>query len=321
VTDGEEYRQFERTLTNATAQHTGAALDMALDDLGWHDALAADPRTAISLLCELQGAANATSCALGYVFAHALGMATNRGNGIVLPPIGRWDPPGTVDGGDLAVQGIANASLAHEGSALIVTTTGARTVAVSVPTESLALQLVDGMDPDLMWYDARGTSVLADRNVETLAGDWASAVALGRLAVAHELVGTSRAMLELACAHARSRIQFGRTIGSFQAVRHRLAETLVGIETADAMLEAAWLDRLPKTAAMAKSVAGRQARTTARHCQQVLAGIGFTTEHPLHRYIRRSFVLDALLGSTISLTRALGTEVIMTSELPALPLL
>jgi hypothetical protein len=239
----------------------------------------------------------------------------------VLPPIGRWDPPGTVDGGDLAVRGIANASLAHQKSALIVTTIGARTVAVSVPTESLALQLVDGMDPDLAWHDARGTSVLADRSVEPLAGEWPSAVALGRLAVAHELVGASRAMLELACAHARNRIQFGRTIGSFQAIRHRLAEALVGIEMADAMIDAAWLDRLPQTAAMAKSVAGRQARTTARHCQQVLAGIGFTTEHPLHRYIRRSFVLDALLGSAMSLTRALGSEVIMTSELPALPLL
>jgi alkylation response protein AidB-like acyl-CoA dehydrogenase len=70
---------------------------------------------------------------------------------------------------------------------------------------------------------------------------------------------------------------------------------------------------------MAKAVAGRQARTTARHCQQVLAGIGFTTEHPLHHYVRRTLVLDALLGSASSLTRELGTEVVSTSQLPALP--
>ena len=50
---------------------------------------------------------------------------------------------------------------------------------------------------------------------------------------------------------------------------------------------------------MAKAVAGRQARTTARHCQQVLAGIGFTTEHPLHHYVRRTLVLDALLGERL----------------------
>ena len=64
---------------------------------------------------------------------------------------------------------------------------------------------------------------------------------------------------------------------------------------------------------------GRQARTAARHCQQVLAGIGFTTEHPLHHFIRRTLVLDALLGNAPSLTRALGTEVISSSRLPALP--
>ena len=51
------------------------------------------------------------------------------------------------------------------------------------------------------------------------------------------------------------------------------------------------------TAAMAKAIAGRSARTAARHCQQVLAGIGFTTEHALHRYVRRVLVLDELFGS------------------------
>ena len=127
-------------------------------------------------------------------------------------------------------------------------------------------------------------------------------MALGRLAVAHELVGASRAMLELACEHARGRIQFDRPIASFQAVRHRLAETLVAIAMAEAMLDAAWLDRRPDTSAMAKAVAGRQARTAARHCQQVLAGIGFTVEHPFHRYVRRTLVLDALLGTAASLT-------------------
>ncbi len=69
---------------------------------------------------------------------------------------------------------------------------------------------------------------------------------------------------------------------------------------------------------MAKAVAGRQARTTARHCQQVLAGIGFTIEHPLHRYVRRTLVLDALLGSAASLTTSLGTELIDDRQLPPL---
>ena len=69
---------------------------------------------------------------------------------------------------------------------------------------------------------------------------------------------------------------------------------------------------------MAKAVAGRQARTAARHCQQVLAGIGFTVEHPFHRYVRRMLVLDVLLGTSASLTTAFGVELIDRRELPPL---
>ena len=56
----------------------------------------------------------------------------------------------------------------------------------------------------------------------------------------------------------------------------------------------------------------------ARHCQQVLAGIGFTTEHPFHRYFRRAIVLDQLLGAGSLLTAELGTEVLRSRTLPPL---
>jgi alkylation response protein AidB-like acyl-CoA dehydrogenase len=125
-------------------------------------------------------------------------------------------------------------------------------------------------------------------------------------------------MLELARVHALDRIQFGQPIAKFQAVRYRLAETLVAIEAADAVLDAAWLDHAPQTAAMAKATAGRGARVAARHCQQVLAGIGFTTEHPFHRYVKRVLVLEQLLGGTQILTRQLGRDILEEHELPAL---
>jgi alkylation response protein AidB-like acyl-CoA dehydrogenase len=92
----------------------------------------------------------------------------------------------------------------------------------------------------------------------------------------------------------------------------------VAIEAADAVLEAAWLDQAPETAAMAKATAGRGARAAARHCQQVLAGIGFTTEHALHRYVRRILVLEQLLGATRSITRELGADILEHRRLPAL---
>jgi len=125
-------------------------------------------------------------------------------------------------------------------------------------------------------------------------------------------------MLELAREHALGRIQFGQPISAFQAVRHRLADTLVAVEGAEAALAAAWDSRSPEDAAMGKALAGRAALTAARHCQQVIAGIGFTTEHPFHRYFRRVLVLDQILGSARSLTRQLGAELLRTRRLPPL---
>jgi alkylation response protein AidB-like acyl-CoA dehydrogenase len=125
-------------------------------------------------------------------------------------------------------------------------------------------------------------------------------------------------MLQLARDHAVERIQFGQPIARFQAVRHRLADALVAVESADAATGAAWEDGSTLAAAAAKAIAGRNARTVARHAQQVLAGIGFTTEHPLHRYVRRVLVLDGVLGDARSLTRAMGAELLATRHLPPL---
>ena len=299
--DGADRELFDRSLKQATARHTGAALDAELEALGWHDALSADAHTAISLLFAHQGAANVTSSALDQVLAHALGR---DGSAVVLPPLGRWD---SVDG----VNGIATAALGQRETALVVTSS----VAYEVDTAALTQHPIGGIDPSLGLVEVTG-GVTGGREVGPV--DWRAAVALGQLALGHELVGASRRMLELAREHALERIQFGQPIARFQAVRHRLAETLVAIEAADAMLETAWLDHEPQTAAMAKAVAGRSARLAARHCQQVLAGIGFTTEHDLHRYVRRVLVLEQLLGSTRGLTRELGKDIAERRALPAL---
>ena len=95
----------------------------------------------------------------------------------------------------------------------------------------------------------------------------------------------------------------------------------MAVEGASAALDGAWCDRSPVTAALAKAACGHSAATVRRHCQQVLAGIGFTTEHDLHRYVRRSMVLDGLFGSARSITEQLGAEVLARRRLPeVLPL-
>jgi len=143
-------------------------------------------------------------------------------------------------------------------------------------------------------------------------------VAEARVAVGWWLVGGARAMLGLARRHALDRVQFGTPIASFQAVRHRLAETLVAIEGAEATLTLPGADNPDLTALLAKAAAGKAALTAAKNCQQVLGGIGFTAEHDLHRHVERVLVLDGLLGSSRELTRRAGAGLRARGSVPRL---
>jgi hypothetical protein len=301
---GEDLELFVRSLRAATEQHTGDALDAAVAEVGWHDALSFDTRAAVSSLFELQGGACARSSALDRVVAFALGCELPDDTAVIAPPIGRTDPP-MREGG---VQGFATSA---RGSYLVVSSDGAAVLDAG----ELSSWPVHGLDPELGLVEVSGAVTVADAAAPV---DWTEGVRLAQLALAHELVGVSRRALALAREHALERIQFDQPIAKFQAVRHRLAETLVAIETAVAVLDAAWLDPTPVAAAMAKATAGRSARVAAKHCQQVLAGIGFTTEHDLHRYLRRIWTLDQLFGSSAVLTKRLGEQLLASRELPPL---
>lgn len=143
-------------------------------------------------------------------------------------------------------------------------------------------------------------------------------LAAGRHALGWWLVGICRAMLSLARQHALDRVQFGRPVASFQAIRHRLAETLVAVEGAEATLLAATAEPEDLGFLLAKAAAGQAALIAARHCQQVLGGIGFTAEHELHRHVKRSLVLDGMLGSTRELTREAGAVLRTKGSAPRL---
>jgi alkylation response protein AidB-like acyl-CoA dehydrogenase len=308
---------FEGGVRSATETTDGAALDSALVDLGWRDALEADRPTAVSVLFESLGATTSSSAALDWLLATALGAdADGPDVAVVLPSLGRSDAPGRLDGDWCVVEGLGTAALDHCDTTLVVAQTpdGAATFAVELGL--LTRRPVQGLDPALGLFEVIGEFETTWAALPA-AAEWPAAAALGQLALGHELVGAGRTMLELARTHALERMQFGRPIASFQAVRHRLAESLVALEAAAALLDAAWEDLSPATAAMAMAFAGRSARTVARHSQQVLAGIGFTTEHPLHRSVRRTIVLDQLLGSGSALTRTLGAEILSSATLPA----
>ncbi|WP_328363184.1 acyl-CoA dehydrogenase family protein [Mycobacterium sp. NBC_00419] len=160
-----------------------------------------------------------------------------------------------------------------------------------------------------------GRSIDGELPVRAVADGDAVPMAAGRVALGWWLAGSARAMLTLARQHAVDRVQFGRPIASFQAVRHRLAETLVAVDGAEATLRAADDDL---GCLLAKAAAGQAALTAARHCQQVMGGIGFTAEHDLHRHVKRVMLLDGLLGSARDLTRQAGAAVRASRHAPRL---
>jgi alkylation response protein AidB-like acyl-CoA dehydrogenase len=127
---------------------------------------------------------------------------------------------------------------------------------------------------------------------------------LAAVLFAAESAGVAGWCLRTATAHAKVREQFGRAIGSFQAVKHLCAEMLCRVEQADAV---AWdaaraaeeaRDQLPLAAAVAAAVALDAAVDTAKDAIQVLGGIGFTWEHDAHLYLRRALANRQLLGGT-----------------------
>jgi alkylation response protein AidB-like acyl-CoA dehydrogenase len=135
---------------------------------------------------------------------------------------------------------------------------------------------------------------------------------IGALLAAAEAVGAAGRLLDDACAYAAERRQFGRPIGSFQALRHLLADMYVrqASSWSSVLYAAAALDEdadeARRTASIAKAYVARAAREVAHGAIQVFGGIAITDEHPAHRYLRRIVVREQQFGDATHHERALG---------------
>jgi alkylation response protein AidB-like acyl-CoA dehydrogenase len=124
------------------------------------------------------------------------------------------------------------------------------------------------------------------------------------VALAAEMVGTSRRLLDMSIAYAKERIQFDVPIGSFQAIQHRLAECSLSVERATAAAQYAAMtldaDDPVRTRAVhvAKAAAGTAAMRATKDAAQIHGGIGYTWEHDLHLYFRRAVASEFWLGTT-----------------------
>ena len=123
------------------------------------------------------------------------------------------------------------------------------------------------------------------------------------LAIALEMVGTSQAIFDITLEYAKQRQQFGVPIGSFQAIKHRLANMYLSLERATALCYFAALTiaeddpRRAEAAALAKAAAGDCQRLLALDGLQLHGGIGYTWEHDLHFWLKRAKIGEYLLGT------------------------
>ncbi|MHB8695575.1 MAG: acyl-CoA dehydrogenase family protein, partial [Solirubrobacteraceae bacterium] len=135
---------------------------------------------------------------------------------------------------------------------------------------------------------------------------------VGSLLAAAEAIGAASATLESARRYAAARRQFGRTIGSFQSLRHLLADMYVRQASgwSTVLYAAAAFDdgsaEAAELASIAKAYVSRAAREVAHGAIQVFGGIAFTAEHPAHRFLRRIVVREQQFGDAAVHERALG---------------
>ncbi len=125
---------------------------------------------------------------------------------------------------------------------------------------------------------------------------------LAAVALAAEQVGGAQRVLDMSVEYAKNRIQFGRPIGSFQAIKHKCADMLLEVESAkSAAYYAGWAaaednDELPVTACLAKAYCSEAYFHAAAENIQIHGGIGFTWEHDAHLYFKRAKSSEIILG-------------------------
>ncbi len=167
-----------------------------------------------------------------------------------------------------------------------------------VKPEDAELEQIDMIDATRAYY-----RVKADGG-ENMPGDISLAGSVGQIAMAAELVGVAQRALDMAVEYAKERQQFGRPIGAYQAVSHRLAEMLWAVEEARSLTySAAWAadsdpDLVPIAASMAKARASDAATSVTHDAIQVFGGIGFTWEHDVHFLLKRARASAQMMGSS-----------------------
>jgi alkylation response protein AidB-like acyl-CoA dehydrogenase len=241
--------------------------------------------------------------------------------GVRVDPPRPGDPAGTVRLSG-TVTGVADAQPA---GVLLVPADGVPfgLYAVEADAPGVTVTAVSSLDQtrqlaDLSFEGAAGRPVATG---EAAAGAVSAALLAGAAMLASEQLGVAETCLEMTVAYLKERRQFARPVGSFQALKHRLADVWVGVTQARAAARyaAACLAEAspdaPVAVALAKSACGDVAVLAAQECVQLHGGIGFTWEHPAHLLLKRAKSGSLALGTPDRHRAVLATLV----DLPPAP--
>jgi alkylation response protein AidB-like acyl-CoA dehydrogenase len=226
---------------------------------------------------------------------------------------GRWDEAGITmeassSGDGHTLSGVKSFVLdGHTANLIIVaarTGAGVSLFAVDGDASGLSREALSTMD-----QTRKQAKLTFDNTPATLIGTdgagWdtmSSVLDLGAVALAAEQVGGAQFVLEMAVQYAKDRVQFGRPIGSFQAIKHKCADMLLEVESAkSAAYYGLWCaaemnDELPSVASLAKSYCSEAYFHAAAENIQIHGGIGFTWEHPAHLYFKRAKSSELMFG-------------------------
>ena len=296
--DAAELELIRGSLGHVLDSHSPAEVPTALLAEGWAELLDTDAGAAITALCEEAGRARSAAPVTDLAIVHGAGLPADATTAVIL-------------GGHV----LAGAERAER--FLCITDEG---IAVA-HAETVELAPATGFDPALGLSHATITGT--DRDPAGDAAAAVTAIAAGRRALASQMVGAVDQMLADTLAYVTERHQYGRAIGSFQTVKHRVAEVKVAASAARATVGTAWEHADgpdgPTLAIAAKALAGRAQQLASTHCFQVHGGIAFTVEHGFHQWVRRGLLLDHLLGCHDELTRELGRRLVAAGDVPRVP--
>jgi len=182
------------------------------------------------------------------------------------------------------------------------TDNGPRLFVTEANAPGVDIQQVETMDPTRKMADLKLSNVDAERLGQDVPVDLDTLQNLTLVALANEMAGGAQALLDAAVEYTRLRVQFGRTIGSFQAIKHRLADLLLIVESAkSAAYQAAVAfdnnEDVSEHASLAKAATSEAYLQAAIDCVQLHGGIGFTWENDTHLWFKRAKSSEVFMGT------------------------